>query len=71
MHSNVRFMLRKSDATMLSCSGGIAVLCGRFAPDSRFASSRGTKQSSLAVPHHKSFETNQLINPIINQFNSL
>ena len=60
MHSNVRFMLRKFDATMLSCSGGIRVYA---AP--RPAALR------LAVPRHKSFETNQLINSFINQFNSL
>ena len=43
MHSNVPFMLRKNDATMLSCTGGIRV--------------------------YKN--TNLLINPFINQFNSL
>ena len=66
MHSNVRFMLRKFDATMLSCSGGI-----RVSPSERGCPQGGGVFQSSSAQRHKSFETNQLINSFINQFNSL
>ena len=73
MHSNVLFMLRKFDATMPSGNGGIRVFIPQIAatvPLLREAGGiKNLTHTSIILNNKKNHLL--LINPIINQFNSL